>query len=155
MIQLAFYLGTKRENPTHARWLDRLVCWWTGSRFSHVEFVEAWPTAGVATCWSASHRDGKVRAARIEIHNGRWLVVHVPHWNYHQVLAHYRARRGTSYGWLCAAAHALPQPLRGLMRWAGKQLPYCSSIAAEACGVPNPWITPQELYQLATGKAPA
>lgn len=150
MIQLAFYKGTRRENPQHAQWQDRLICWWTRSRFSHVEFIARWQSSGsAATCWAASNREGQVRVASIDVLNGRWEIVNVPLWDYEAMLEFFVERRGTPYGWLCALAHALPRPLRPLLRWLGGHLPYCSQIIAAARLRPHPWITPQELYELA------
>lgn len=149
MIQLAFYLGRKAENPA-TQWMDRLICWWTDSRFSHVEFVQRWETAG-ATCWAASNRDGEVRSTVIDVKNGRWLLLTVPYADYNRLLAHFQANKGRKYGWLCALAHAAPRPMRGLMRAIGRHLPYCSSIVAAGMGLPDVWITPGQLYDTLVG----
>lgn len=150
MIQLAFYLGRKAENPA-TQWMDRLICWWTGSRYSHVEFIAAWDGDGNATCWSASNRDGGVRSTLIDVHSGRWRVVTVPYGDYNRLLAHFKANEGRKYGWLCAAAHVAPRPLRGLLRAIGRHLPYCSNIIAVGVGMPDVWISPQQLFEQLAG----
>lgn len=80
MITLAFYKGTRQENPK-ARLFDRLICWWhlSRGRFSHVELViPGTRMGGRATCASASSRDGGVRSKRITLTTGRWVLVTLP-----------------------------------------------------------------------------
>lgn len=168
MVQLAFYLGTKRENP-HARILDRVICWWSGrweripgrllprrvvARFSHVEFIERWHGGETwAACWAASNREGDVRKTALDVKNGRWVILSVPRRDYQRLLAHFQARKGQSYGWICAAAHIFPRVLRPLVRAIGGNEPYCSSIIADGLGFSDPWIAPQKLYDSLVGRA--
>lgn len=89
VLMLAFYKG-------RARFLDRLIQWWTASRFSHVEMFEAPGTPKEAeararlfnnrglrmalspVCISASWRDGGVRAVAIDLDPARWELVAAP-----------------------------------------------------------------------------
>jgi hypothetical protein len=151
VIQLAFYLGRKADNPA-SHWMDRLICWWTESRFSHVEFVERSEAWG-STCWAASNRDGEVRSTTIDLKTGRWLILTVPYADYNRLLAHFKANKGRKYGWLCALAHAAPRPVRGLLRAIGRRLPYCSSIIAAGMGFHDQWINPGQLYDALAGTA--
>lgn len=63
-ITLAYYHGG--ESIQH-----RLIRWWTGGPFSHVELLDT----KTGLCWSSSSRDGGVRKKFIDVTNGNWTVV--------------------------------------------------------------------------------
>jgi endogenous inhibitor of DNA gyrase (YacG/DUF329 family) len=82
-MMLAFYIAKRGT-----LW-DRLVGWWTALpgemiAFSHVELVLELNTpcaegaAPYALCVSSSPRDRGVRCKRIDIHNGKWVLVNYP-----------------------------------------------------------------------------
>lgn len=70
-MKLAFYKGRRRI-------LDRLIQWWTGSAYSHVELVLSGPIAGVSECASSSMLDGGVRVKWIRLDADKWDVVELP-----------------------------------------------------------------------------
>lgn len=60
----------------YGRWYDRLVGWWTGGPYSHVELVVG-QFHGQPLCVSSSPRDGGVRAKIIPL-STRWDEVDFP-----------------------------------------------------------------------------
>lgn len=68
--QLAFYKGPPEDlihKVSHA-----LTCWWTGSKYSHIELV----IDGLS--YSSSGRDHGVRAKEIDYSTGRWDIEDLP-----------------------------------------------------------------------------
>lgn len=143
MITLAFYLGTRRENPEGAQLADRLICAFTRSRFSHVEWVEFTSPSGFSYCWSASPREGEVRGKFIALQPERWVLAQLPA-DQAQPLAWFRQHQGARYDWMGAAANVLPLLPDDPQRW------YCSQAVAAAAGLGEIHITPQQLWQLCT-----
>jgi len=139
-MKVALYLGTKAENPA-AEIGDRLICWWTNSRFSHVEFVKEIFSNGVGLCWGASQREGKVRQKYIDLNSGRWLVVEIPGG---EIIATYwfSDHVNLPYDWRGAIAHALPFLGQKDGAW------YCSEAIAAAAGLSNTALTPQDIFDL-------
>ena len=75
---IAFYKGVKTENPK-AKLFDRLVCFVTGSKYSHVELLVGYnPITGYAYAYSSSGRDGGVRRKTIDVHTPSWDVFMTP-----------------------------------------------------------------------------
>lgn len=73
-IHIAYYLGRKKDNPK-TTWLDRIICLFSGSKYSHVEVVFDYdPVTCSGESWSSSPRDDGVRCKRINFGNGRWEV---------------------------------------------------------------------------------
>lgn len=71
-IMLAFYKGKKSENPD-TTFFDRLICFVTRSRYSHVELIYYYvPETNIGYCWTSSPRDGGVRMAIIQFHKEHW-----------------------------------------------------------------------------------
>jgi hypothetical protein len=61
-IQIAFYIADK------GTWLDKLIAWWTASKYSHVELI-------VDGMWySTSPREGEVRKKDIPFYKDHWDV---------------------------------------------------------------------------------
>ena len=58
-IEVYFYKGKKRV-------FNRLVSWWTGGKYSHVEIL----LDGLS--YSSSTMDGGVRAKQIDFNDGNW-----------------------------------------------------------------------------------
>jgi hypothetical protein len=120
----AFYKGTLQENPG-AKLFDRLVCWRTRGRFSHVELV----ADGKALCFSSSLRDGGVRAKQINLHTGRWVLVELPDAGnvmLGSAMKWFRVHAGAGYDWFSLLAFVVPLPLRDSRRW------YCSEAVGMA-----------------------
>jgi hypothetical protein len=152
-IILAFYKGTKAENPA-APLFDRLVCWWPRSRgrFAHVELV-AWRVGMLATCWSASMRDGScVREKNIHLTSGRWVLVLLPYLDTSAAVTWFEGARGRFYDYPGLLGYLVPF-FKQLRRWL-----YCSESVAEAicasarvCKMPVEWpadtnLSPSALY---------
>jgi hypothetical protein len=63
-VTLAYYHGG--DTLQH-----RLIRWWTGGDFSHVELIDT----ETGMCWSSSSKDNGVRRKFIDLTNGRWTIV--------------------------------------------------------------------------------
>lgn len=73
-IHIAYYLGRKKDNPK-TTWLDRIICFFSGSKYSHIEVVFDYDTVThTGESWSTSPRDNGVRSKRINFDNGHWEV---------------------------------------------------------------------------------
>lgn len=125
-ITLAFYKGTKAENP-NARAFDRLVCAWPGSagRFSHTELVE-WRTGQFGGCWSSSARDGGVRPKTIDLASGRWVLVVLPGYDLAAAVKWFMAHIGARYDYPGILGYVVPF-IKQMRDWL-----YCSESAASA-----------------------
>jgi hypothetical protein len=155
MITLAFYKGTRRENPK-AQWWDWLVCWWTKGRFSHCEIViPGTRTGGRVTCASSSNRDGGVRTKRITLTTGRWVMVAMPHYENPAAIDWFDQHEDARYDWLGILGFVFPWIKDNPRRF------YCSEACALALtasarasappDLPLTWppaaISPQALYE--------
>jgi hypothetical protein len=123
MLQLAFYKGPATD--TWHQLAHRVICWVTGSPYSHVELVID------GACCSASPRDGGVRGKRIDLASGKWDVINVP--------GHSEAR---AWDWFCRHnGHAYDYA--GVLRFVLPLLPsrrnqwFCSEAVAAALGLPT------------------
>lgn len=140
---LAFYLGRKSENK-NTEFFDRLICWVTRSRYSHVEIVTHYnPKTGVGTCWSSSPRDGGVRFALIDLHDGHWELFEVPASVDNQYTKDwFEDRKGAKYDWLGAFGSVLFVIPQMASRW------FCSEAVASAMALKNTSrTTPERLYR--------
>lgn len=70
-MKVAFYKGTR---PGLSGIVNRLIRWWTNSRYSHCELVVA-PIDGTYLCVSSSFDDSGVRFTVIDLDPVRWDVV--------------------------------------------------------------------------------
>lgn len=123
-MQLALYKGPPSD-PIH--WLTHVAtCAATLSRYSHCELV----IEGI--CYSASARDGGVRAKRIDLNSGRWDVIEI-NGDDAFALEWFRSHIGAEYDWTGALRFLFPilRHRRGL--W------FCSEACAAALGLPSPW----------------
>lgn len=139
---LAFYLGTKKENQ-NTEFFDRLICWVTRSRYSHVEVVTQYNTeTEVGSCWSSSPRDGGVRWALIDLKKEHWEVFEVDSGIVLQeILDWFNDREGKKYDWLGAFATTLRFLPQIPNRW------FCSESVGASLKMSKPArLTPQDLY---------
>ena len=151
-ILLAFYKGTRAENPA-AKFFDRLVCWWwpTRGRFSHVELIGG-SLNGRCWCHSSSIPDG-VRSKWINVLSGRWVIVAVPGFIQHGAAVWFTQHEGARYDYAGILGFALPFFKQRSRRF------YCSEAVAlamqaiakgSAPDVPLPWppaqISPNGLF---------
>lgn len=125
-VTLAFYKGTRAENPD-AKLFDRLVTWWPKSRgrFSHAELATD-QQAQDWCCWSSSFRDSGVRPKRINLASGRWVLVVLPHHPEQPAVAYFERHRGWWYDLPGIFGYVVPW-LQQIRWWL-----YCSEAVAKA-----------------------
>lgn len=120
MIALAAYTPYKATDIG-----GRLICWWTRSKYSHVEII----INGV--CYSSSLRDGGVRKKAIDLTKPHWRVIPVEWADEDAALRVFEQHRGKPYGYGdLIAQHALRLPVDdpGLL---------CSELCALMLGLPE------------------
>jgi hypothetical protein len=125
MLQLALYKGPATD--TWHQLAHRVICWVTGSPYSHVELV----INGV--CCSASPRDGGVRFKRIDLASGKWDVIDVP--------GHSEAR---AWDWFCrhnGHAYDYAGPAAATSGFAAKPWPPRWACRLPTCGRQVCWLT--------------
>jgi hypothetical protein len=140
---LAFYIGVKVENPNTGLF-DRLVCWATRSRYSHVEIVTQYvKEIHTGTCWSSSPRDGGVRMAIIPFKKTSWDLYEVDvDLDEERILVWFRKHQGKKYDWVGAFATTIPFLPQMFSRW------FCSEAISASLGIHRPSRnTPEKLYQ--------
>lgn len=141
-VTLAFYKGQRSEND-HALLFDRLVCWRTASRFSHVELVLEEMPGGRARCASSSLRDGGVRVKEIDLRTGRWVLATVEG-DIDDARDWFRRHDGLPYDWFSLLGWVLPWRVSFWRWW------FCSEAVAESLGRPRSWrISPDDLFKTA------
>jgi hypothetical protein len=142
-VMIAYYLGTKKEND-NATFFDRLVCFATRSRYSHLEYVNYYnPDNGKAWCWSSSPRDGGVRQALITLDSGSWELYEVQTEATRDEIEDWmRAHKGAKYDWVGAFATKVPLLWHMFSRW------FCSEALAAAFKLfkPASW-TPESFFR--------
>jgi len=139
MLTIAFYKGTKEENPG-AKLFDMAVCWLTEGRFSHCELVIE-RKGPYALCWSSSFRDGGVRLKWINIESGRWELAEFDA-NLEKAKEWFEAHKGKGYDVFGLLGFVLPFRVSYRRWW------FCSESCAEALGFPNSWEeSPVSLYE--------
>jgi hypothetical protein len=144
MIYIAYYLGRKKENP-ETTWLDRVVCFFTGSRYSHAELIYDWSeTTKRGRCFSSSPRDGGVRGTTIDFSSGHWEVYKLDsNLDETRVLEFFMPEIGKGYDWLGAIGSAVPIFKNRPRKW------FCSEIIMACLHYNKPWkFTPQEMFEM-------
>lgn len=132
-MMLALYKGPATD-WTHkiAHWA---VCLFTGSIYSHCELV----IGGI--CYSASARDGSVRAKAIDLTTGRWDLIQIQG-DEKAALNWFIAHQGEKYDWAGIARFAIPFLPHRSKQW------FCSEACGAALGLPNPHeLTPADLAE--------
>ena len=129
-ITLAFYKG-------RGDWVDRTIRWATRSPYSHVEIVISPPgppkDGALAMAFSASGRDGGVRAREIRFQPGHWDYQTVGWVDPQTVMALARRTYGARYDWAgLVASQVLHLRRQSPRRW------FCSELVATALGLPRP-----------------
>ena len=142
-VLLAFYKGTKRENPK-SHFIDRTICRVTGSRFSHTELVYDYsPVTNIGLCWSSSHRDGGVRSTRIEFESTHWEIYEVAtektEDDIHEFFSEHYGKKYDWFGAIGAGFHIFRQ---------NPEYWFCSEIIAACLGLDKPHTyTPESLFK--------
>lgn len=141
---IAYYLGRKEDNPA-ARWLDRVICFFTRSKYSHVELVYDYSeVTQIGLCWSASPRDKGVRPQRIDFNTGRWELYEVPtEFTQEEIVAWFNEKRkGADYDWFGALGAYWPLFRGNPNKW------FCVEIVGECLGVSGASrMTPKEMFK--------
>ena len=128
--QLWFYKGK-------GQLIDRLIRFWTKSKYSHVEIVRN-GIARSADAWS-----NRVRAALVlNFNRENWDVVEV---DLTKDSAWLQAQIGKKYDWL-GILGLITLGFDDPSRW------YCSELAAAAMGLSPRQVSPGELYDRVTGE---
>ena len=118
-LHLAFYIGDK-TNPS-ATFMDRLVCFVTKSKFSHVELVLDKET-GYSV--SSSPRDGGVRYAYIDYSKNHWVLVPitVETHNPKMIVEWFNSFVGMKYDYIGAVGSVLPFNIENQYRWFSSEI---------------------------------
>lgn len=143
-MHLLFYKGTKEENPKATIW-DRIICFVTSSRFSHVE-ISFENIQGAYRCMSSSFRDHGVREKWIDTSSGRWVIVDISskYENQAGIEGWIRGNIGKAYDFFGLLGTVITIPVfSSATKW------FCSEIIAEALELNNSWsYSPEDLYKL-------
>ena len=149
-MYLAFYIGKKSENPD-TTFFDRLVCFVTGSRYSHVEYVYDYnPATRIGKCWASSPRDGGVRRALIALKPEHWDVYKwtgplpdsLGDGSVEDIFAWFTPKEGMKYDWIGAVATIVRLLKQSETKY------FCSEILAEMFGFLKPYLfTPRKLFE--------
>ena len=108
---VAHYIGAHKGDTLAARigWAAvRLVQRGPWRDVTHVEAIHTVHDDGTFTIASSSLRDGGVRAKRVRLAPGKWLIVDVPQWRLLDSIVHLAATYGQPYDWRGAGATVLP-----------------------------------------------
>ena len=139
---IAYYLGRKKDNPkTH--WIDQVICFFTDSKYSHVELVYDYsPDSKIGLCASSSPRDGGVRITSINLASGHWEVYAIKsELSQDDILRFFDKETGKKYDWLGAIGVVIPLFKNKSSRW------FCSEIVGACLGLPNPKkLSPQDIF---------
>lgn len=110
-MKVAHYIGAHRGDTLSVRlgWAAvRAVQRGPWRRVTHVEAIHEVHDDGTCTIASSSLRDGGVRAKRVRLTRGNWLIADVPQWDVAASIELLRRTRGQRYDWRGAAATVLP-----------------------------------------------
>jgi len=124
-MQVAFYKSTR---PGIAGIYNRLVAWWSKSRYSHVELI-----VSTGRAWSASFEDGGVRSKLIDFDPEKWDLVDVPVHLEPAAVDWFTAHRGEKYDLRGNLQFVIAAAGHSEKRW------FCSEAVAAALGIPDPW----------------
>lgn len=133
-LRIAYYKGKRSENKS-ATLLDWLICFFTRSRFSHVEIVTDYNPHGLSRCVSSSPRDNGVRSAYIDLQSGHWEVYTIGEgfdYTAEDVNEYFSKHLGKKYDWFGALGVVVPFINGKKNRW------FCSEIAADFFGLDEP-----------------
>lgn len=134
-VYLVLYKGRKRGKSPRELW-QRLTDWAvrtaTGGQYSHCEIAVKHGFAEDYHCYSASLRDGGVRAKTMPLPADKWDLIPIRDAEAHdKVWALYQATSGARYDYIGALGVVLP--VRQVeQRW------FCSEWCARALGLGQP-----------------
>lgn len=130
-MEVWFYVGK-------GKLFDKLIRWWTNSRYSHCELV----AGGMS--YSADAWTNRVRCIpKSSLNPDSWESVTVAG-NERTAVAFLNSQLSKKYDWLGILGFFLPGTINDPKRW------YCSEICAAALSISKRPISPQELYEILT-----
>jgi len=144
MVKIAFYKA--RQN--RATWKDKLIAWYTGGSYSHVELIIG------NMMYSASPRDGGVRKKQHIWDDRIWDYVEIKDVEVSKIVAFFKMTKGQKYDWLGILGFVLPTQDRE-HQW------FCSewvSNILKISGYKPLWnkepsrISPNRLYKILKGE---
>lgn len=159
-VAILFYHGTKSVNKS-ATVLDRLICWWTKSPFSHTESVVGYSeyddivrihrSGGSLYCWSASPRQKVVRPVLIYPTKEKWTCVVLEGYDKTIVRSYWESVKDSFYDYPGVLGFVF-KFIKQVTKWI-----YCSEGAAAALieaalpgvAVPPEQLAPGELFEWA------
>jgi hypothetical protein len=141
-LRLNFYYGRKDLNPS-SRYYDWLVCWWTKSKFSHVELQ--FPDS---ISFSSSVRDHGCRFKYIDYVPSRWVSYEIPitvvtEYDIARIKTFCNQQVGKKYDWLgILFAQVLFLNIDNPNKW------FCSEVLAKAFLLDRPnTYSPEKLLK--------
>lgn len=135
-MKVAFYKGRHR-------FFDRLVQWWTKSKYSHTEVILS-QDDGWALCASSSFLDRGVRVKQIYMDPYKWDILEFPDADEKYACNWYRLNYKKKYDLL--GLLSLITPIKE-----DKNKYWCSEANAASLKLDNPWqYTPALLYSYIT-----
>jgi hypothetical protein len=143
MLYIAYYLGRKKENPK-ATLADRITCFFSRSKYSHVELIYDWsPETKRGRCFSSSPRDGGVRGTTIDFGSGHWEVYELEtDKTENNVLNFFVPKIGLKYDWFGAIGSVFPVLRNRDQRW------FCSEIIMAFLGYEYEWeYSPRDMFR--------
>lgn len=141
-VHIAFYLGKKSVN-SETTIFDQMVCFFTRSEYSHLEYVNYYNCdTGKGVCWSSSPLDKGVRQAIISLDSGSWELYEVEtDTTKEEIVDWFEKHKGSKYDWIGAFATKLPLIRESIKRW------FCSEAIGAAFKIPKPsTFTPQNVF---------
>lgn len=152
-IYLAFYKGTRPgRSPKSLLWrfADFVIKKYTQSIYSHVELaIEIDAQAGVYECFSASGRDGGVRAKVMKMPHYKWDLIDISNIGLNgkdaaalaeSIRDYYDITHGRPYDWLGVLLYPL-----GVHR---RNAYFCSEWCANALSLPRGHFPPAGLHAM-------
>lgn len=147
-LHLAFYRGRKKDN-SDTTWYDRIVCFTTWSKYSHVEILYHFnDTLKVGYSWGSSPRDNGVRMAQFYYNPQHWDIFELQSPKTEiDMNSFFSQELGCKYDWLGVLRFVIPFLPESKTRW------FCSEIVASFLGFKKPWLyTPADLVEELAGK---
>lgn len=133
-VYLALYKGRKSGKGVKV-WAARFVDWVirkaTRSPYSHCEIAVKYPAAAWFHCYSASGRDGGVRAKAMTLPSDKWDLIELQPSVADSARRLYQLHHGAGYDWRGALGTLFSWIGHNRRRW------FCSEFCARAMQMPS------------------
>ena len=135
-MKVAFYKGK-------GLLFNRLIRWYTGSQYSHVEVILRDLGQGLYLCGSSSAMDQGVRMKAIRFNPDNWTIVDIDIGNSVDAFNWYSKNNGKKYDWL-----GVFKQLKFLNRFIKNPSKkyYCNEAVALSLGLDLGTINPQQFF---------